>query len=294
MCRPVASSQTLPSMPVDLPAIRTFIPITQADDPRIADFRDVKERDLTGRQGRFIVEGTVVLRMLAAAHKAGGDFSAESILILENRLAGVADIISAFPAEVPVYVAKAEVLDAIVGFHLHRGILAIGKRRSENDLTATVRQLPDTSLVLAGCGISNHDNLGAMFRNAAAFYADAVFMDTTCCDPLYRKSLRVSVGSVLSVPYYRGGSAVGMLETLAAEGFDIWSLSPAGTAEIRDIPASARMALVIGTEGDGLPQDVLSRFHTARIAQSPQLDSLNAGTASGLALYQMASAMGRI
>ncbi|POO54953.1 TrmH family RNA methyltransferase [Agrobacterium rosae] len=277
-------------MPVDL----AFTSITEADDPRIAAFRDIRERDLTGRKGRFIVEGTVVLRMLAAAHKAGGDFEAESILILENRLAGVADILSEFPSDVPIYVATASVLDAIVGFNLHRGILALGKRKSDKDIAATIQQLPQSSLVLVGCGISNHDNLGSMFRNAAAFYADAVFMDATCCDPLYRKSLRVSVGSVLSVPYHRGGGAVQMLETLAAEGFDIWSLSPAGTQEIRQITASNRMALVIGTEGDGLPPDVLTRFHTARIAQSPQLDSLNAGTASGLALYQMASAIGRI
>ncbi|SCX25096.1 TrmH family RNA methyltransferase [Agrobacterium rosae] len=277
-------------MPVDL----AFTAITEADDPRIAAFRDIRERDLTGRQGRFIVEGTVVLRMLAAAHKAGGDFEAESILILENRLAGVADILSEFPSDVPIYVATASVLDAIVGFNLHRGILALGKRKGDKDMEQTLRQLPQSSLVLVGCGISNHDNLGSMFRNAAAFYADAVFMDATCCDPLYRKSLRVSVGSVLSVPYHRGGDAVQMLETLAAEGFDIWSLSPAGTTEIRQIKASNRMALVIGTEGDGLAPDVLARFHTARIAQSPQLDSLNAGTASGLALYQMASAIGRI
>lgn len=277
-------------MPVDL----AFTSVTEADDPHIAAFRDIRERDLTGRQGRFIVEGTVVLRMLAAAHKAGGDFEAESILILENRLAGVADILSEFPSDVPIYVATASVLDAIVGFNLHRGILALGKRKSDKDMAATIHQLPQSSLVLIGCGISNHDNLGSMFRNAAAFYADAVFMDATCCDPLYRKSLRVSVGSVLSVPYHRGGDAVQMLETLAIEGFDIWSLSPAGTTEIRQITASNRMALVIGTEGDGLPPDVLARFHTARIAQSPQLDSLNAGTASGLALYQMASAIGRI
>jgi tRNA G18 (ribose-2'-O)-methylase SpoU len=277
-------------MPVD----RVPVTISEADDPRIAAFRDVKERDLTGRQGRFIVEGTVVLRMLAAAHVKGDAFEAENILILENRLAGVEDILAQFPAEVPVYVAKASVLDAIVGFHLHRGILALGKRKTSSGMVDTIRQLPASSLVLAGCGISNHDNLGAMFRNAAAFYADAVFLDATCCDPLYRKSLRVSVGSVLSVPYHRGGGAIEMLETLAAEGFDIWSLSPAGTTEIRQIPASRRMALVIGTEGDGLPQAVLSRFHTARISQSPQLDSLNAGTAAGLALYQMAAAMERL
>ncbi|NTJ43143.1 RNA methyltransferase [Agrobacterium larrymoorei] len=277
-----------------LPGGLTPIAITDADDPRIAPFRDIRERDLTGRHGKFIVEGTVVLRMLAAAHQRGQDFKAECILILKNRLAGVADILAEFPPDVPVYVAEANVLDTIVGFHLHRGILALGARVGSNDMRETIRRLPSSSLVVAGCGLSNHDNMGAMFRNAAAFLADAIFLDATCCDPLYRKALRVSVGSVLSVPYHRAGSALEMLETLASEGFDIWSLSPAGKTEIRQIPPSPRMALVIGTEGDGLPPDVLSRFHAARIAQSPQLDSLNAGTASGLALYQMAAAMGRL
>lgn len=273
---------------------RALIPVEDPADPRIAAFRDIRERDLTGRQGRFIAEGTVVLRMLAAAHKAGGAFAAESILILKNRLAGVADILADFPADVPVYVAEAPVLDGIVGFHLHRGILALGRRVDRDGLEEMTAALPAASLVLVGCGISNHDNLGAMFRNAAAFYADAVLLDETSCDPLYRKALRVSVGSVLSVPYHHGGAAVEMLERLSEAGFAIWSLSPNGETEIRDIPRSERMALVIGTEGEGLPQSVLSRFHTARIAQSPQLDSLNAGTASGLALYQMAGVMGRI
>lgn len=273
---------------------RVLIPVEDADDPRIAAFRDIRERDLTGRQGRFIAEGTVVLRMLATAHKTGGAFAAESILILKNRLSGVADILAEFPDDVPVYVAEAPVLDAIAGFHLHRGILALGRRVGDASLDDQIGRLPASSLVLVGCGISNHDNMGAMFRNAAAFHADAVFLDATSCDPLYRKALRVSVGSVLAVPYNRGGGVVEMLERLSEAGFAIWSLSPSGETEIRQIPRSERMALVIGTEGEGLPQSVLSRFHTVRIAQSPQLDSLNAGTASGLALYQMAAAIGRI
>lgn len=203
---------------------RALIPVEDPADPRIAAFRDIRERDLTGRQGRFIAEGTVVLRMLAAAHKAGGAFAAESILILKNRLSGVADILADFPPDVPVYVAEAPVLDGIVGFHLHRGILALGRRVRDITLDGLTEALPASSLVLVGCGISNHDNLGAMFRNAAAFYADAVFLDETSCDPLYRKALRVSVGSVLSVPYHRGGGAVQMLERLSQAGFAIWSL----------------------------------------------------------------------
>lgn len=269
-----------------------LIAITDPDDARIAAFRDIRERDLTGRQGRFIAEGTVVLRMLAAAHARGEDFAAECLLLLENRIAGIADIVLAFPTDVPVYVVSQAVMDAIAGFHLHRGVLALGRRLDAmRNLPGLIARLPARALVTVGCGISNHDNVGAMFRNAAAFHASAVLLDSTSCDPLYRKALRVSVGSVLAVPYLREGAGVDILEALAAAGFAIWALSPRGTVEIRDIPSAPRMALVIGTEGEGLGDDVMTRFATARISQSPEIDSLNAGTASGLALYQMASAM---
>ncbi|WP_117191724.1 TrmH family RNA methyltransferase [Rhizobium terrae] len=268
--------------------------IDDADDPRIAEFRSIRERDLTGREGRFIAEGTVVLRMLAAAHRAKGDFEAEKILLLENRVAGLGDILAGFPDDVPVHVASQAVLDGIAGFHLHRGVLALGRRRRERTATALIGSLPEKALVVAAFGISNHDNVGSIFRNAAAFGADAVLLDQTCCDPLYRKALRVSVGAVLSVPYARGGMTAEVLAALAAGGFSVWGLSPAGTVEIRDVPAANRMVLVTGTEGEGLPADILSSINTTRIAQAPGLDSLNAATATGIALYEIAMAQGRL
>jgi tRNA G18 (ribose-2'-O)-methylase SpoU len=268
------------------------IAIDSADDPRIAEFRDIRERDLTGRHSRFIAEGTVVLRMLAEAHLGNGDFAAEKVLLLRNRVEGVADILARLPADVPVYIAEAEVLDRIVGFHLHRGVLALGRREPKGG--ELIDRLPARSLVLVGCGISNHDNAGSMFRNAAAFNADAIFLDETSCDPLYRKAMRVSVGSVLSVPYQRGGDALGLLTKLAERDFAIWSLSPRGETDIRSIPPSDRMALVVGTEGEGLPQAVLSRFGSARIPQSAGLDSLNVATATGIALFAMSAAAQRI
>ncbi len=180
-------------------------------------------------------------------------------------------------------------LDTIVGFHLHRGILALacgweaatGRRRSPDCRSlAGRRRLRPFQPRQYGRHVSQRRSLhGGRGVSGLHLLRSA----------LYRKALRVSVGSVLSVPYHRSGDALSMLEALANEGFEIWSLSPAGKTEIRHIPPSPRMALVIGTEGEGLPPAVLSRFHSARIAQSPQLDSLNAGTASGLALYQMAS-----
>jgi tRNA G18 (ribose-2'-O)-methylase SpoU len=271
-----------------------LIEITHPDDPRIAEFRDIRERDLTGRESRFIAEGTVVLRLLAEAHVAGGDFVAEKVLLLRNRVAGLEEIIAAFPPDVPVYVAEASVLDGIVGFHLHRGVLALGRRKAERDIAAFLDQLPERALVLAGSGISNHDNVGSMFRNAAAFGADAVLLDETCCDPLYRKALRVSVGSVLTVPYCRQLSGVDLLTALTERGFSVWSLSPRGEVDIRAVPPADRMALVVGTEGEGLPQKILSTFGSLRIPQAPGLDSLNVATASGIALFALASLIKRV
>ncbi|HEX8044721.1 TrmH family RNA methyltransferase [Rhizobium sp.] len=271
-----------------------LIEITHPDDPRIAEFRDIRERDLTGRESRFIAEGTVVLRLLAGAHAAGGDFVAEKVLLLRNRAAGLEEIIAAFPPDVPIYVAEGSVLDGIVGFHLHRGVLALGRRTADTDMDAFLERLPERSLVLVGCGISNHDNVGSMFRNAAAFGADAVLLDETCCDPLYRKALRVSVGSVLTMPYRRQLSDVALLAALTERGFAIWSLSPRGKTDIRAVPPTDRMALVVGTEGEGLPQDILATFGSVRIPQAPGLDSLNVATASGIALFEMASLLKRV
>lgn len=272
----------------------TPIEITDPADPRIAEFTAIRERDLTGRQGQFIAEGTVVLSMLAKAHAAGGDVIAEKLLILKNRLAGLSDLLERFAADVPVYVAEASVLDAIAGFHLHRGVLALGRRLPPPEMAERVVALPEDALVLVGCGISNHDNIGSLFRNASGFTADAVLLDETCCDPLYRKALRVSVGSVLTMPYSRQGSAEDLLGILASSGFEIWALSPAGEVEIGAIAPGKRVALVMGTEGEGLPPTILQRFRSARIAQAPGLDSLNVGTASGIALYSIARAMGRL
>lgn len=263
-------------------------------DPRIAGFVSIRERDLTGRDGRFIAEGTVVLRMLGSGQARANGFGCDAILLLESRLAGLADVLSACGDEVPVYLASAAVFDAVAGFNMHRGVLALGRKPATEAGASLLGRLPETSLVLAGCGLSNHDNVGSIFRNAAAFGADAVFLDETSCDPLYRKAIRVSVGSVLSVPFSRGLGAQAMLEGLAAAGFEIWGLSPRGVVSVAAIPAARRIALVLGTEGEGLPQSILSRFHTARIPQRPGLDSLNVATASGIALYQIALAMGRV
>lgn len=270
------------------------IRIDDAADPRIAGFTNIRERDLRRSEGRFIAEGTVVLSMLGAAHQRKADISAEAVLVLENRLEGIANILAAFPDDVAVYVADKSVMNAIAGFDIHRGVLALGRRKQERPVTDLLESLPKHALVVAAAGIANHDNIGSIFRNAAAFGADAVLLDETCCDPLYRKALRVSVGAVLKVPYARHGTASEMITALLAGGFTLWGLSPSGRTDIRNIPPAQRMALLTGTEGEGLPGHILDSLETARIAQAPGLDSLNAATATGIALHAISSAMGRV
>ncbi|TCQ07656.1 tRNA G18 (ribose-2'-O)-methylase SpoU [Rhizobium sp. PP-F2F-G36] len=263
--------------------------ITDPADPRIAAFVSIRERDLTGRHNRFIAEGTVVLRMLAASAAGGGPFTAEAILLLENRLAGVADILAQFEDTVPVFVADATVFNAIAGFNMHRGVLAIGTRQRPQTLDGLLSTLPDEALILAACGLSNHDNVGSIFRNAAAFGASAVLLDETCCDPLYRKAIRVSVGAVLTVPFVRQGTAGNLLAAIEGRGFALWGLSPRGETDLDDIPPAPRTALVVGAEGEGLPPAIMAAIRTARIRQKPGLDSLNVATATGIALHRIAS-----
>jgi tRNA G18 (ribose-2'-O)-methylase SpoU len=262
-----------------------LISIDDPQDPRVAAYLDIRERDLVGRHGRFVAEGKVVLDLLLSS----GRFTAESALILENRLAGLDAVLGKAPHDFPVHVASAEVIDRIAGFHMHRGILAIGVRGDPASAEVLVESLPERALAVVLVGISNHDNMGAIFRNAAAFGADAVLLDSTCCDPLYRKAIRVSVGAALKVPFASFDDTSPFTATLDRLGFDQFALSPGGTVDIRDGQRSARLALYLGTEGEGLPEDLLSRLNTVRIGMAQGFDSLNVAAASAIALHHFSN-----
>ncbi len=176
--------------------------ITDPDDPRIAGYRQIRERDLVGRDGLFVAEGEVVLRHLLTSPLV----RSVSVLIAEKRADGLADLLTRVQPGVPVYLASQTVIDAIAGFPLHRGILALGERTERPSAREILARLPDKALVVALFGIGNHDNMGGLFRNAAAFGADAVLLADDCCDPLYRKAIRVSVGASLITPFGGFGS----------------------------------------------------------------------------------------
>jgi tRNA G18 (ribose-2'-O)-methylase SpoU len=263
--------------------VTRIIRIEDPEDPRIAAYRNVRDRDLARGGDTFIAEGKVVLSVLFGA----GRFPPLSALVLANRLDGVQDVLASAPADMPVYVASQPVMDAIAGFHIHRGILALAQRTASPPPAALLTTLPADALVVVLVGIANHDNVGAIFRNAAAFEADAVLLDETCCDPLYRKAIRVSVGAALKVPFARGGSASELADDLAQNGFNAFALSPSGRESLAEVSPSGRTAILLGTEGEGLPPSLMQRLRTVRIPMSESFDSLNVATASAIALHRL-------
>lgn len=258
--------------------------ILNSDDPRIEDYVAIRERDLVGRHGNFIAEGSVVLRKLMQSSR----YAPKSALILTSRQEGLADIISAMNArDIPVYTAERAVIDAVAGFPLHRGVLAIGQLSGHSDVETVLQELPDEAVIVVCVGLSNHDNIGAVFRNAAGLGAAAVFYDSSSCDPMYRKAIRVSVGSVFEVPHARFDSMDAFRGRLAKAGFEEIALSPKGALELSDLPRARRTALFLGAEGPGLSDALLSQLKGVRIDMQSGFDSLNVATASAIALYSL-------
>ena len=261
------------------------IPIDDPADPRIAAYAGVRERDLVGRRGEFIAEGEVVLRVLLGP---ASRFRPASLLIAGKRLARLAPMLEAVPPDVPVYAAGQAVMDAIVGFPIHRGILGHGLAGPPADAAALLASLGPRAVVLVLFGIANHDNIGGLFRNAAAFGAAAVLLDAACCDPLYRKAIRVSVGATLRLPFARLAVGEDVVTLLARRGFATAALSPSGDRPLAALPALPRQAVLLGAEGAGLPQALLQRSQSVAIGMNAAVDSLNVATTSGIVLYHLA------
>lgn len=256
--------------------------IESPEDPRISDFRNIREADLARNSGVFIAEGVNVVRTLVTA----SHFSTRAILIAERHLESMRDVLEKAPR---VFVARQEVLNAIAGFDLHRGCLASGERASSLDAETLLDRLPAEATILVLEELANHDNVGALFRNAAALGAKAILLDPRSADPLYRKSIRVSMGAALTVPFARLPAYPQSLETLKARGFELWALTPAaGSESLEKVSAGHRVALLCGTEGAGLSKDALDRAdRRVRIDIEEDVDSLNVATAAAIALYRI-------
>lgn len=263
-------------------AVPEPIVITDLDDPRVAAYRHIRERDLVGRQGLFVAEGEVVLRVLLRSTR----HRPLSVLIAEKRWAALSPMLAG--CEAPVYLAGQAVLDAIAGFEMHRGILAIGEAGEPTSPAGFLAGLGPEAIVVCLFGIGNHDNMGGVFRNAAAFGADAVLLDADCCAPLYRKAIRVSVGAALVTPFARFSRADDPLAILEGAGFQPLALSPSGDEILARTRIEGRVAVLLGSEGPGLSPALMARARTVRIPMSGDFDSLNVATTSAVVLHHLA------
>jgi len=256
--------------------------LTDPDDPRIADYRALTDVELRTRweppNGLFIAEGELVLRR---ALRAG--YQLRSVLVDAKRVEQLPGI-----GDAPVYAATQDVLEKATGFHVHRGVLASFHRKPALD-AADVLSAAGRLAILED--VNNHTNLGAIFRGAAALGMDAVLLSPSCADPLYRRSVRVSMGEVFAVPYARLEPWPDALATVRAAGFTVLAMTPAADAwPIQALTAEHRRrpALLLGAEGPGLSRGALTASDLrVAIPMHRGVDSLNVAAAAAVACYEL-------
>jgi tRNA G18 (ribose-2'-O)-methylase SpoU len=264
----------------------TFHYLESSDDPRVSDYTrltDVHLRKVREpAEGMYIAESSRVLRRaLAAGHRP------RSFFLAEKWLEDLADVFSEFP-DVPVYIGSAALLEDITGFHLHRGAMAAMHRPAPVPLPEL---LAGARRVAVLEDIVDHTNVGAIFRSAAALGVDAVLVSPRCGDPLYRRSVRVSMGTVFQVPWARLESWPADLEVLRGQGFTVAAMELTGDAVDLDELAARnpdKLALVLGTEGAGMSAETLAAVDLAvRIPMRAGVDSLNVAAASAVAFWEL-------
>lgn len=266
------------------------VPISDPADGRLADYRELTDVALRTRyeppNGLFIAEGELVLRR---ALRAG--YRPRSVLLDTKRLGQLADLLDGPDTELdgtPVYTAGPDLLAETTGFNVHRGILASFHRRP---LPAAAGVLAAARRVLLLEDVNNHTNIGAMFRCAAGLGMDAVLLSESCADPLYRRSVRVSMGEVFAVPYARLSPWPAVLDEVRAAGFTVLALTPAPDAlDIRELSAEARArpALLFGAEGPGLSSRALTTADLrVRIPMHGNVDSLNVAASAAVACWEL-------
>jgi tRNA G18 (ribose-2'-O)-methylase SpoU len=263
----------------------TEIRIDSSRDPRVEAYRDLRDRHLIARRGLFVAEGRLIVQRVIES----GQFVVRSLLLGDASRRALDPALAILPARVPVYVCAVEHLADLTGFNLHRGCLALVDRPPVRTVGDVVR---DAKTVIVLDSISNADNVGGVFRSAAAFGVGAILLSPGSCDPLYRKAIRTSMGAALMVPFSRVEPWPAGLLYLRQRGFSLVALT------LRDASVSLnayvagdcpeRIAFLIGAEGSGLGAEVeaLADSHV-RIPIRRQVDSLNVSVAAGIALWSL-------
>ncbi|HOT55782.1 MAG TPA: RNA methyltransferase [Ornithinibacter sp.] len=263
-------------------------PITDPQDPRLRDYVGLTDVALRRRtepeRGLYVAESEkVIRRALAAGHHP------RSFLMGERWLTDLGDVVTAAEANgIPVFVGDPDVIEALTGFHLHRGALAAMQRP---ELPTVAHVLDGARRVLVLEDIVDHTNVGAVFRSAAALGVDAVLVTPRCADPLYRRAIRVSMGTVFQVPWTRIDPWPGGVSLLRDLGFTSAALAlrddSVGLDELAADPPD-RLALILGTEGDGLSHRTLAEVDlTVRIPMLGGVDSLNVAAAGAVAAWAL-------
>ncbi|MEU0494851.1 RNA methyltransferase [Mycobacterium sp. NPDC006124] len=256
-------------------------------DPRLDDFRDLnsidRRPDLPSGKGLVIAEGVLVVQRMLASR-----FTPRAFLGTERRLTELADDLVV--SDAPFYLATADVMAEVVGFHLNRGVLAAAPRPAE----LSIPQVLDGARTIAVLeGVNDHENLGSVFRNAAGLGVDAVVFGLGCADPLYRRAVRVSMGHALLVPYAWSGDWPRELDTLRDNGFRVLAMTPNPAshtlAEAMPTLQDAKVAILVGAEGPGLHERTMRASDVrVRIPMARGTDSLNVATAAAMAFYERA------
>lgn len=263
------------------------LPVDDPGDERVADFLALNDPELRRRRERpgedggfFVAEGVLVIRQLLRS-----PYRLRSVMVTPHGLAALGADLEAVTA--PVHLVDQAVMSGVAGFHFHRGALASADRVGPpTDLAAVVGR---SQLVVMAEGVNDNENLGSLFRNAAAFGAGAVVVDRTSADPLYRRSIRVSMGQVLRVPFTRVDDTPPAARRLQAVGYEVLALTPSSDAvDIREVATRPRQVLLVGAEGPGLSSASLAAAdRRVRIAMAPGVDSLNVATAAAVALHHL-------
>jgi len=256
--------------------------VPSLDDPRLAPYRNLKDRELAREGDRFIAEGEHVVRRLLQS-----DFEVESLLLARRRAEEVAPLA---PPGVPVYVVDDPLVHEIVGFKFHSGVMAVGRRKPSVSVDAFMRGAHErgrlTLVVLPD--IANTENLGSLVRISAAFGADAMILGPHCCDPFWRQSVRVSMGAVFSLPLARSEDLNRDLRALR-QSWQLELIAAVTDDDAQPLAASHRaskVALVFGNEAQGLSRDVVEQCqHRVTIPMKLGTDSLNVAGAAAVFLY---------
>ena len=271
----------------------TLIVLGDAADPRLGDYTGLTDVALRTRrepaEGLYLAESSkVIRRALAAGHRP------RSLLLAERWLEPLADLGEQVQAAgAPVFTGTSEVVDGIAGFHVHRGAIASMHRPVTPPAAELLAGLPAQARVVVLEDVVDHTNVGAIVRSCAALGADAVLVTPRCADPLYRRAVRVSMGTIFQVPWTRTGDWPGAVTTLREAGFTVAALTLApGAVGLDQLAAESpdRLALVLGAEGDGLRPETAERCDlSVKIPMAGGVDSLNVAAAAAVALWAVSN-----